>query len=71
MPLYEYQCQQCGRRTEKIQKFSDPEITTCPHCSGVLERTQDSARPAASSSASALGSLSSRVTRPIGNSSYR
>jgi putative FmdB family regulatory protein len=39
MPLYEYQCQQCGRRTEKIQKFSDPELTTCPHCSGTLERT--------------------------------
>ena len=23
MPLYEYQCSQCGRRTEKRQKFSD------------------------------------------------
>jgi putative FmdB family regulatory protein len=38
MPLYEYECQQCQRRTEKIQKFSDPEITTCPHCGGGLER---------------------------------
>ena len=39
MPLYEYQCKQCGRRTEKIQKFSDPELTVCPHCAGSLERT--------------------------------
>lgn len=39
MPLYEYECQQCGRRIEKIQKFSDPELTTCPHCQGKLERT--------------------------------
>jgi putative FmdB family regulatory protein len=39
MPLYEYQCKECGRRTEKIQKFSDPELTTCPFCSGALERT--------------------------------
>ena len=39
MPLYEYECQQCQRRTEKIQKFSDPELTTCPHCGGRLERT--------------------------------
>lgn len=39
MPLYEYECQQCGRRTEKIQKFSDPELTVCPHCGGTLERT--------------------------------
>ncbi|HWW23666.1 MAG TPA: zinc ribbon domain-containing protein [Edaphobacter sp.] len=38
MPLYEYECIQCHERTEKIQKFSDPEITTCPHCSGHLER---------------------------------
>ena len=39
MPLYEYECRACGRRTEKIQKFSDPELTVCPHCSGALERT--------------------------------
>jgi putative FmdB family regulatory protein len=38
MPLYEYECKQCHRHTEKIQKFSDPEITTCPHCGGPLER---------------------------------
>ena len=38
MPLYEYKCTACHRHTEKIQKFSDPEITVCPHCGGHLER---------------------------------
>ncbi len=38
MPLYEYECQACRKHTEKIQKFSDPEITTCPHCGGALKR---------------------------------
>jgi putative FmdB family regulatory protein len=38
MPLYEYECTACHKRTEKIQKFSDPEITACPKCGGVLER---------------------------------
>jgi putative FmdB family regulatory protein len=38
MPLYEYKCTTCHKHTEKIQKFSDPEITVCPHCSGKLER---------------------------------
>jgi putative FmdB family regulatory protein len=38
MPLYEYKCTACHRHTEKIQKFSDPEITVCPHCGGKLER---------------------------------
>jgi putative FmdB family regulatory protein len=39
MPLYEYECRQCHRRTEKIQKYSDAELTVCPHCGGALERT--------------------------------
>jgi putative FmdB family regulatory protein len=39
MPLYEYECTACHRRIEKIQKFSDPELTVCPHCGGKLERT--------------------------------
>lgn len=38
MPLYEYKCINCNRHIEKIQKFSDPELTTCPHCGGQLER---------------------------------
>ena len=38
MPLYEYECTVCHKHTEKIQKFSDPEITVCPHCGGHLER---------------------------------
>ncbi len=38
MPLYEYQCQACGKRLERIQKFSDPPLETCPHCGGKLEK---------------------------------
>lgn len=38
MPLYEYECTACHKHTEKIQKFSDPEITTCPYCAGALKR---------------------------------
>ncbi len=38
MPLYEYECQQCHKHTEKRQKFSDPEITECPFCGGKLQR---------------------------------
>ena len=38
MPLYEYQCSKCGKRVEKIQKFSDPPLSKCEHCGGKLER---------------------------------
>ena len=29
MPIYEYECQQCGEVFETIQKFSDPRLTEC------------------------------------------
>ena len=32
MPLYEYQCQACHARFERIQKFSDPLVSECPKC---------------------------------------
>jgi len=32
MPLYEYQCEACGRRFEVIRKFSDPPLETCTLC---------------------------------------
>jgi putative FmdB family regulatory protein len=38
MPLYEYQCQKCGHRFEKIQKFSDKPIKKCPECAGRVEQ---------------------------------
>jgi putative FmdB family regulatory protein len=32
MPLYEYQCEACDHRFERIQKFSDPLVDVCPKC---------------------------------------
>ena len=38
MPLYEYKCEACGNRFEKIQKFSDPLVDVCPACGGKVEK---------------------------------
>ncbi|MDJ0784074.1 MAG: zinc ribbon domain-containing protein [Desulfosarcinaceae bacterium] len=38
MPIYEYQCSVCGRIEEALQKISDAPLTTCPHCSGDLNK---------------------------------
>ena len=38
MPIYEYQCDQCGKIQEAIQKFSDRPLTKCKHCSGKLNK---------------------------------
>ncbi|HEY0875907.1 MAG TPA: FmdB family zinc ribbon protein [Vicinamibacterales bacterium] len=38
MPLYEYKCEACGNRFEKIQKFSDPLVDACPKCGGKVEK---------------------------------
>ena len=32
MPTYEYECEACGHKLEKMQKFSDQPLTTCPKC---------------------------------------
>jgi putative FmdB family regulatory protein len=37
MPLYEYQCGQCGR-FEVIRKFSDPPLIECPTCGKPIEK---------------------------------
>lgn len=38
MPLYEYQCAKCGKRTEKIENVSGPHLKKCPNCGGKVER---------------------------------
>ena len=38
MPLYEYQCRECGERVEKIQRFSDRVLVKCAKCGGKMER---------------------------------
>ena len=32
MPIYQYQCEQCGHEMEALQKMSDPKLTDCPQC---------------------------------------
>ena len=32
MPLYEFECDACGKRFEVIQKFSDPDVEVCRNC---------------------------------------
>jgi putative FmdB family regulatory protein len=38
MPLYEYQCEACAHRFERIQKFSDLPVETCPACGGKVRK---------------------------------
>ena len=39
MPIYEYQCAECGHTAEVFQKNTDPDESQCPACSkGKLRR---------------------------------
>lgn len=38
MPIYEYQCGNCGKKTEAMQKMSDPPLKKCPQCGGELAK---------------------------------
>jgi putative FmdB family regulatory protein len=37
LPLYEYKCLKCGRKTEKIGNVAGPHLKKCPHCGGKVE----------------------------------
>jgi len=38
MPLYEYQCDNCGERFEAMQKFADAPLTLHEKCGGPVRR---------------------------------
>lgn len=38
MPIYEYQCNDCGRTTELLQRLSDPPLASCPDCGGTVKK---------------------------------
>lgn len=38
MPVYEYQCTQCGEIKEAFQKISDAPLTECSNCRGQLKK---------------------------------
>ncbi|MEO5355975.1 MAG: zinc ribbon domain-containing protein [Nitrospirae bacterium YQR-1] len=38
MPIYEYECTECGDVSEVIQKFNDEPLSTCTKCGGQLKK---------------------------------
>jgi len=38
MPIYEYECSECGQIEEAFQKMSDPPLSICKHCKGSLHK---------------------------------
>jgi putative FmdB family regulatory protein len=38
MPIYEYKCNSCGKKFEKIEKFSDSPLEVHEGCGGPVER---------------------------------
>jgi putative FmdB family regulatory protein len=38
VPIYEYQCTNCGRTVEVMQRITDEPLQKCPSCKGRLRR---------------------------------
>ncbi len=36
MPVYEYECENCGTRFERLQSMNDEPVRQCPECAGVV-----------------------------------
>jgi putative FmdB family regulatory protein len=43
MPIYEYQCQACGKELEALQKISDEPLQDCPACGAATLKKKVSA----------------------------
>jgi putative FmdB family regulatory protein len=38
MPIFEYECLRCGKRTEKLQRNGTANLEACPECGGEVTR---------------------------------
>ncbi|MEW6215478.1 MAG: FmdB family zinc ribbon protein [Nitrospirota bacterium] len=38
MPIYEYECLNCGKHQEAIQKLNDEPLSRCPDCGGHMHK---------------------------------
>jgi putative FmdB family regulatory protein len=38
MPIYEYVCGKCEKKTEVIQRVGEAPLRVCPHCGGRLKK---------------------------------
>ncbi len=38
MPIYEYQCDSCGFRFERMQSVQDAPVRQCPNCAGTVHK---------------------------------
>jgi putative FmdB family regulatory protein len=38
MPIYEYECESCRIRFERLQHFKDDPVKECPECGGAVRR---------------------------------
>lgn len=38
MPVYTYQCEECGVRFDVRQRFTEGPVTECPECGGAVHR---------------------------------
>ncbi len=38
MPIYEYVCEKCRKKTEVIQRIGERPLKVCPHCGGKLKK---------------------------------
>jgi putative FmdB family regulatory protein len=38
VPMYEYECENCGTHFERLQSISEEPVRQCPECSGVVHK---------------------------------
>lgn len=68
MPIYEYQCMDCGKVIEAMQKMSDPPLTVCGEDCAVARMGEGRVSKLVSAANLGRGLISTRVISDTGAS---
>ncbi len=71
MPIYEYECKECGKRFDAMQKFSDEPLKECKFCGGPVRKLMGTPALQFKGSGWYVTDYAGKTPKPSGNGSGR
>ncbi len=68
MPIYEYECKECGKRFDAMQKFSDEPLKECKFCGGEVRKLMGTPALQFKGSGWYVTDYAGKTPKPAGNS---
>ena len=71
MPIYEYECKECGKRFDAMQKFTDEPVKECRFCGGEVRKLMGTPALQFKGSGWYVTDYAGKTPKPGGNDSGR